>query len=216
MKFTFITVSSPSVKCLIKAAGEIARTEPDILDLKLYYAVTDYSKEKRARLIADISSSDMVFVDLMGSPVETIKAVNEGLEKCSGNIVPYGNSAREYLRLGSFSAEGMRSSGDKKPDMAAIKKMQSMAEAMGKVMPGKMRDMRNYSLICKYFYVADYPNILNMLYLILREYGGAKRLPKPAAPREVPPAAVCRPCDMKCYSSFGEFTADFPYDPLPG
>ena len=213
MKFTFITVSSPSVKCLIKAAGEIARTEPDILDLKLYYAVTDYSKEKRARLIADISSSDMVFVDLMGSPVETIKAVNEGLEKCSGNIVPYGNSAREYLRLGSFSAEGMRSSGDKKPDMAAIKKMQSMAEAMGKVMPGKMRDMRNYSLICKYFYVADYPNILNMLYLILREYGGAKRLPKPAAPREVPPAAVCRPCDMKCYSSFGEFTADFPYDP---
>lgn len=63
--------------------------------------------------------------------------------------------------------------------MAAMKKMQSMAEAMGKIMPGKMRDMRNYSLICKYFYVADYNNILNMLYLILREYGGGKSCPSP-------------------------------------
>lgn len=104
------------------------------------------------------------------------------------------------------------SGGGKKPDMAAMKKMQSMAEAMGKIMPGKMRDMRNYSLICKYFYVADYNNILNMLYLILREYGGGKKLPKPAEPREVPAAVVCRPKDMKCYGSFKEFSTDFPFD----
>ena len=213
MKFTFITVSAPSLKCLMKAAGEISRAEPGILDLRLYYAVTEYSREKTERLIADVSSSDMVFVDLMGSPVEIIKAVNEGLARCKGNVIPYGNSARQYLRLGGFSAEAMRSSGGKKPDMAAMKKMQSMAEAMGKVMPGKMRDMRNYSLICKYFYVADYPNILNMMYLILREYGGARRLPRPTAPREVPPAAVCRPSDMKCYDSFNEFAADYPLDP---
>lgn len=106
----------------------------------------------------------------------------------------------------------MMSGGGKKPDMAAMKKMQSMAEAMGKIMPGKMRDMRNYSLICKYFYVADYNNILNMLYLILREYGGGKKLPKPAEPREVPAAVVCRPKDMKCYDSFKEFSTDFPFD----
>ena len=104
------------------------------------------------------------------------------------------------------------SGGGKKPDMAAMRKMQSMAEAMGKIMPGKMRDMRNYSLICKYFYVADYNNILNMLYLILREYGGGKKLPKPAEPREVPAAVVCRPKDMKCYGSFKEFSTDFPFD----
>ncbi|MGN0587538.1 MAG: cobaltochelatase subunit CobN, partial [Oscillospiraceae bacterium] len=213
MKFTFITVSAPSVKCMMKAAKEISRIEPDILDLRLYYAVTEYSKEKTDRLIADIKTSDMVFVDLMGSPVDIVKAVYKGLEECKGNIIPYGNSAREYLKLGSFSAESMKSSGGKKPDMAAMKKMQSMAEAMGKIMPGKMRDMRNYSLICKYFYVADYPNILNMLYLILRDYGGAKRLPKPSEPRGVPAAAVCRPKDMKYYGSFAEFKEDFSYDP---
>lgn len=212
MKFTFITVSAPSVKCLMKAAKEIAKLEPDLLDLHIYYAVTEYSKEKTARLISDINTSDMVFVDLMGSPAETIKAVYEGLKDCKGDVIPYGNSAREYMKLGSFSAASMKAASGKKPDMAAMKKMQSMAEAMGKIMPGKMRDMRNYSLICKYFYVADHQNILNMLYLILRDYGGAKKLPKPSEPREVPSAAVCRAKDMKYYGSFDEFSKDFPFD----
>lgn len=212
MKFTFITVSAPALKSLMKAAKEIMSLEEGLLELRLYYAVTEYGKEKTDRLISDIKTSDMVFVDLMGSPVETVKAVYEGLRECNGNVIPYGNSAREYLKLGSFSAAGMMSGDGKKPDMAAMKKMQSMAEAMGKIMPGKMRDMRNYSLICKYFYVADYNNILNMLYLILREYGGGKKLPKPAEPREVPAAVVCRPKDMKCYGSFKEFSTDFPFD----
>ena len=211
MKFTFITVSAPALKSLMKAAKEIMSLEEGLLELRLYYAVTEYGKEKTDRLISDIKTSDMVFVDLMGSPVETVKAVYEGLRECNGNVIPYGNSAREYLKLGSFSAAGMMSGGGK-PDMAAMKKMQSMAEAMGKIMPGKMRDMRNYSLICKYFYVADYNNILNMLYLILREYSGGKKLPKPAEPREVPAAVVCRPKDMKCYGSFKEFSTDFPFD----
>ena len=158
MKFTFITVSAPALKSLMKAAKEIMSLEEGLLELSLYYAVTEYGKEKTDRLISDIKTSDMVFVDLMGSPVETVKAVYEGLRECHGNVIPYGNSAREYLKLGSFSAAGMMSGGGKKPDMAAMKKMQSMAEAMGKIMPGKMRDMRNYSLICKYFYVADYNN----------------------------------------------------------
>lgn len=212
MKFTFITVSAPSVKCLMKAANEIEQAEAGLLDLRLYFAVSEYSKEKTARLISDIKTSDMVFVDLMGSPAEIIKSVYEGLAGCHGNVIPYGNSAREYLKLGDFSVSAMKASGGKKPDMAAMKKMQAMAESMGKIMPGKMRDMRNYSLICKYFYVADYPNILNMLYLILREYGGAKHLPKPVSPREVSPASVCRPLDMKHYDNFTDFSLDFPFD----
>ena len=123
MKFTFITVSAPSVKCLMKAAREVRKLEPKLLDLRLYYVVTDYGKEKTARLISDIKTSDMVFVDLMGSPVETIKAVYEGLKDCRGDVIPYGNSAREYMKLGSFSTASMKASGGKKPDMAAMKKM---------------------------------------------------------------------------------------------
>ena len=50
MKFTFITVSAPSVKCLMKAAREVQKLEPELLDLRLYYAVTDYGKDRAAHL----------------------------------------------------------------------------------------------------------------------------------------------------------------------
>ena len=213
MKFTFITVSAPAVQCLIKASDLIEGNVPGALDLKLYYAVTEYNAKKTDHLIDDIASSDMVFVDLMGSPVDVVKAVYIGLEKCSGNIIPYGNSARQYMRLGKFTAESMKSNGDeKKPDMAAMKKMQNMAETMGIIMPGKMHDMKNYSQICKYFYVADYQNILNMLYLILRDYGEVKGLPKPCEAREVSAAAICNPENMKSYDTFSEFENDFAFD----
>ena len=71
MKFTFITVSAPALKSLMKAAKEIMSLEEGLLELHLYYAVREYGKEKTDRLISDIKTSDMVFVDLMGSPVET-------------------------------------------------------------------------------------------------------------------------------------------------
>jgi len=212
MKLTFITVSAPAVKNLIKASEEISRLDKSALELKLYYAVKEYSKEKSAALISDIKASDMVFVDLMGSPVDTVKSVHMALAGCKGNIVPYGNSAREFLRLGKFTADSMSSKGDgKKPDMAAMKKMQSMAEAMGKIMPGKMRDMKNYSQICKYFYLADYLNMLNMLYLILIDYGGKKSLPKPLPAKESVVCCVCSPENMQTFQSFEEYKGFFEY-----
>ena len=54
------------------------------------------------------------------------------------------------MRLGSFTMDSMKSQ-NKKMDMAAIEKMRNTAEMLGKIMPGKMRDMRNYSNIMKYF-----------------------------------------------------------------
>ena len=213
MKMSFISVSSPAISCLIRAFDAINALEGNALELKLYYAVSEYTAFKNKQLTLDIAESDFVFVDLMGSPPAVIKAVNDGLEKCRGSIVPYGNSAREYLRLGSFTASSMQSkSQDKKPDMAAMKKMQSMAEAMGKVMPGKLRDMKNYSQICKYFFVADYENIYNMLLLILRDYGGVKGLPKPCEAREVPEVTLCDPETMRYFDTSEAFQKAYPYD----
>ena len=119
MKFTFITVSAPALKSLMKAAKEIMSLEEGLLELRLYYAVTEYGKEKTDRLISDIKTSDMVFVDLMGSPVETVKAVYEGLRECNGNVIPYGNSAREYLKLGVESGWKAK---DKAGEMAFVAK----------------------------------------------------------------------------------------------
>ncbi len=213
MKLTFISVSSPAIACLIRAEKAVNDLSWGVLELRIYNALSEYSEQKLGLMSEDIAGSDFVFVDLMGAGPEVIKAVLGGLEKCPGNIVPYGNAGREYLRLGDFTADSMKSGGGAvKPDMNAMRKMRDMAEKMGKIMPGKMRDMKNYSQICKYFHVADYANILNMLYLILRDYGGARSLPKPEDAREVPSSALCDPRTMKFYKSGADFTADYPYD----
>lgn len=212
MKITFITVSAPALKELIAAERKIVSDYGDVLQLKLYYGTSEMDDVKIKSMEEDIKDSDLVFVDLMGSPASTIKGVYNGLEKCSGNVVPYGDSAREYMKLGKFTMETMKAGNkDKKMNMADVKKMQNMAEAVGKVMPGKMRDMRNYSYIMKYFKVADKENILNMLYLMLREYGGVKSIPKPREPKEVENACICDPDKRKTYETIQEYEKDFPF-----
>ncbi len=213
MKITFVTVSAPAIKSLMGAGREISANYPGTLELKLYYAVSDMNETALEKLISDMADSGLVFVDLMGSSPSVVSAVCRGLEKCKGNIVPYGSSGREYLRLGKFTMEAMRSgNGAAEPDMAALEKMRSMAEKMGSLLPGKMKDMRNYSHIMKYFKAADKANMLNMLYLMLRDYGGASRLPVPEEPRTAEGAKLCDPQSMKLYGSFEEYNKDFPFD----
>lgn len=212
MKVVFITVSSPAIKALIQSEKLVNNDYENTLDLKLYYATTEFSNKKLEKMVCDIKTSDLVFVDLMGSPPSIIKSVYEGLENCKGNIIPYGSSAREYLRLGKFSASEMKSENKKPPSMEAMKKMQGMAETMGKVMPGKMRDMRNYSLIVKYFKVANINNMYNMLLLILGEYGKCKNIKKPEPPYEVDSIAFCEPNNMKFYADFNTYQKEFNFD----
>jgi len=210
VKITFITVSAPGVKSLIDSGKEIAQNYPNIIDLKIYYGKEEMDEEKSKRMIQDIKDSKLVFVDLMGSPSSIINNVYIGLEECKGNVVPYGSSAREYMRLGSFSTCSMNN--NMKMDMSSMEKMTNIAETIGTVMPGKLRDMKNYSYMMKYFKVADKANILNMLYLIIRDYGNIKDVPKPIEPREVEEAGVCNPDNMQFYINYEAYQKDFPYD----
>ena len=213
MKITFITVSSPAIKNLVEVGKEICQNYPNILDLCLYYGKKEMDDNKSKEMIEDIKNSQLVFIDLMGSPSSVIKNVYIGLEECNGNVIPFGNSAREYMRLGKFTMDSMKSSNNnKKMNMATIEKMRNTAEMFGKVIPGKMRDMMNFSHIMKYFKVADKYNILNMLYLMLRDYGNIKDVPKPLEPREVEEVSICNPETMNFYNGYEEYKKDFPYD----
>jgi cobaltochelatase CobN len=211
MKLTFVTVSSPAIRCLIEVGKEIKEKYPKTLDLNIYYGIEEQDEKCGKRLVEDIKTSDLVFVDLMGSPSSLVEYVYMGLEECKGHIVPYGGGAREYMRLGGFTAESMKSD-NKKVDMARIAKMRNTAETLGKIMPGKMRDMRNYSNIMKYFKTADNYNISNMLYLMLRDYGNIKNMPKPLDPKETVGAGICNPQNMYFYENYDEYIRDFPYD----
>ena len=191
MKFTFITVCAPAVQHLARLHELYQRKNPGLAEIKLYYAVEEYAPKKMEQMAADIASADCVLVDLMGSPPGIIQAVERALADCKGQILPYGASAQSYLRLGKFTAESMKSKRPgSAPAMETMKKMQDMAQALGKVMPGKMRDMRNYSLLMQYFQYSSQDNLESFLRLMLREYGGVKSIREPLPPRIPKPVAL--------------------------
>jgi cobaltochelatase CobN len=219
MKITVVTVSTSLLVNMIKTEKSFSGEYPGILDLSLFYAARAVTSGKLKRIGQSIAESEAVIVDLMGSPEEIIVRVYSALETCRAQIIPIGSSARHFLRLGELTASSMpgnkqgMSPEKKKPmNMDAMKKMAGMAEKMGKIMPGKMRDMRNLSQISKYFSVADEFNLRNMLLLLLRDYGGLKELPKAEEAREIPEVCLKNPANKKYYRNLGTFRKDFPFD----
>lgn len=210
MEITIITVSTAILNTLIKVSKVIEAEHPGDLDLHLIYAAREMSAKKRARMQQLILDSDTIMVDLMGTPETIVKDIYAVLEKTSADIIPYGGSGREYLRLGELTADNMKmgmkkKTGEQKPNMKAMKKMSSMAEKIGKVIPGKMKDLRNYSQISKYFSIADEFNITNMLYLLLKDYGKVRGIPKPQEAREIPEIGIREPKEKQYYTSFVDY-----------
>ena len=219
MKLVFVTVSVPVIKSLIACTGELKAEYNAEIELSVYYSISNLTKEKRQKLTEDIAAADLTVTDLMGSPPLICQAVEEGLKKTKGFVVPHGGVFREYLHLGTFTAAESMANTGKKPDMAAMRKMGAMMREKGetpgmpgRMMPEKMRDRMNYGWIMGYFSVADMDNIRQMLLLILSNYGHAEGLPAPKPPRTVPKAGICLPGGMHFLDSFEELTEKVPYE----
>ncbi len=182
MNICFITVSPSALKALNFIEEEL-RGKLLNINLKLINAIDEMPDDELKQMVKFIETYDLVFVDLMGAPPQVQFAVSSASTRAKGHIVSYGASSKAYMRLGKFSMQKM-SKKPKTPSMAMIKKMQQMAEYVGKVLPGKMRDMRNYSLMSKYYQWGGVDNYRNLLLLILKEYGGVKglKVAEPFAP----------------------------------
>ena len=173
MKLTFVTVSVTAVKRLIEAEGALRGEYPGALELAVYYAVDELNTEKRERMIRDLATADLAFVDLMGAAPSVRRAVDEGLSYCLGHIVPYGSGAKEALRLGSFTAETLdRMSAGKKSRMKSVSERMSGTDGLS---AETAHDMRNYSYMLRYFKVGDKESVENLLRCLLAEYGGLKK-----------------------------------------
>ncbi len=214
MKLVFVTVSAPALKYLPQAVRRVNQMSPQAMALRVYYAVNEFSKETRDKLLEDIEAADATFLDLMGAPPVNVEAVNRGCAMTRGHVIPYGASPRESMRLGAFTArtmgmdpaEGTRDRQDRPtPSPEAMEKMQTMAKAVGKVLPGKMRDMRNYALLCSYFQNATQENYDQMLLLLGAEYGKIRGLPKAKPPVEPAPCAVYDPETGTPYEDMAAF-----------
>lgn len=214
MKLVFVTVSAPALKYLPAAVKKINQLVPQSLELKIYYAANEFSQQKCEQLISDIKKADATFLDMMGAPPINVDTVNKGCAVTKGHVIPYGASPREYMRLGDFSAQSMNmekkeepscEKEHKMPSPEAMKKMQSMAKVIGKVVPGKMRDMRNYTLLCSYFQNASQENYDQMMLLLAGEYGRINGLPKAKPPIEPIACALYDLEDMTAYSDIFAF-----------
>ena len=205
MKLTFVTVSVTAVKRLIEAEGALRGEYPGALELAVYYAVDELNTEKRERMIRDLATADLAFVDLMGAAPSVRRAVDEGLSYCLGHIVPYGSGAKEALRLGSFTAETLdRMSAGKKSRMKSVSERMSGTDGLS---AETAHDMRNYSYMLRYFKVGDKESVENLLRFILAEYGGMTELRGAKEPREVSPVSICFPRGMVTYEGFSEYAA---------
>ncbi|MCT4596679.1 MAG: magnesium chelatase subunit H [Vallitalea sp.] len=219
MKVTVISVSTSVITGLIKVQEEINSKYNNVLELRLFYASRTLEDSKLESMENDISNSDVTFVDLMGSPKKVISAVMRGLEKCKGNIIPIGGAGRNYLKLGELTSSdmGMNKKNNKSPkkpmDMAKMQKMANMAEKMGKLIPvGKPKDMRNFVQIGKYFQNATNIQLMNMMYLLLRDYGKVKAIPKPQESDKLPDIGLCDPRTKMYFDDYKEYGDIYDFD----
>ena len=212
-KATFITVSAPAVKLLREQTANINKICNNVLITKIYYATCEFDEATTMSMKEDIISSDVVFLDLMGTPPTVYEAVAQACSKCKNNIIPFGGFGREFLKLGDFSASSMKKiHSGKKPSMKAMLKMQKLAGAVGPLLHGKMQDMNNYGKIMQYFQNADEYNIYNLLNLLLTDYAKIKGLNKSQEPKVALPIALYDMYDKTAFQSTGEFENFMQFD----
>ncbi|MCX7885287.1 MAG: magnesium chelatase subunit H [Caloramator sp.] len=217
MNLTIITVSNPIVSDIINAYKYIKEKYGNILCLKLFY-VAKRNKITKEELASTIRESDFVILDLMGSSDEIQTWVLDICKTYKGNIVPFGGEnqqIRNMLKLGKFTLNDMKmeNSEEKNVDLEKIQKMINIAEKMGKAFPfGKLKDMRNYIFITKYWKNAGVFELKNLLLLILREYGGVKNIPKPVAPLNLKDVYICNPSNMEVFDDMESYYKKYSFD----
>ncbi len=203
IKIVIASVSGTILSNLVRASDEIKESYTDNFELEIFYVASNIQNTKNYQLQLAIKNADLVILDLMGTPQELVKVILESCETSSTDIVSLGGKGalKKLAKLGDFkmSSSMMGKSG--------------MAEKDNLMMNlNTSKDSENYFLICKYLRSSHYRDILNMLFLILSEYGGEKTVPKPQEPTVEREIGICDPEIMKYYNTYNDYTEDHLYE----
>ena len=224
---TFVSVSDAGLRSLSEVVDYfISREEFGHLfekEIKMdaYFVgeQKNYS-EKISPIKKSILSSDIVLLDLMGAERSIYQAVEESIKEYEKDIVLLGY-AGEYLRsrekLGSFSMEKMTKImeriAEKKSRITLdfdMEKMFERMETLGKLMPfGFLKDMRNWIYLKNYWRCASKENIKNMVFLLCRDYGKIKELPKPKKPIDFSKYVLFDPENLRGFNNFEELKKEW-------
>ncbi|WP_053955616.1 cobaltochelatase subunit CobN [Inediibacterium massiliense] len=213
MKICILTVSTTVISNISSILSKINSQINDSLEVALYYAASTSSDDKLSIIKEDILSSHAIIIDLMGSPKPIVEAVYDALENYNGHVIPIGGFGRAFMKLGSFKPNNKMMKSDKKPDMKKIQKMISMAEKLGKVLPGRLRDIRNMSHIAKYFKNASPDQLESMICLLLKFYGGYPSISIPQKPIELMDVGICDPYNRRFHDDYLSYANLHGYNP---
>jgi len=196
IKLVVVTVSNPVVADIIKATNIIEEKYGHIIELKLFYVGNKEETNDLKAIEKSVLEGDFIILDLMGSKESVGKTCFKSCSIVKKNMVIIGNGERYNLnsisRLGRFIIK------------EEIKKLEAMQESSSSNSITN-KDMRNYIFIRKYWKNAGTEEILNMLYLILRDYGGYETLPEPKEPMEYEPISICLPENMKRFKTINDY-----------
>lgn len=195
MKVTVVAVSAPALEQLADFRQEFPQAfGAGRLELKLFYVASAGTALllQGEEIVQEIASADIAVIDIMGASEAMQDLVRRGLERCPGQRVVIGNACRELNRLGAFSMERMQNMkktapaaqqdappAPKKNAGKMMHTMRRMALMMGSIAPfGMMKDMKNLFLLIDYWQQAGREDIFSFMYLLLRNYGGMRELPR--------------------------------------
>lgn len=219
MKLTVVSVAAESLAALIRCYDKFQeKYEKDMLQLKAYYVAGSVKPQKVSEICEAVRGADTALIDLMGVQEALIDDVGSALEACSGNRIIIGYGCRDKLRLGKFAMSGkMKSKKDPGPDSKGsgqkMNSMRKMAQGMGKMLPlPVLKNMNDVFEIGDYWQSGLDEDIESMLYLLLREYYGFKKLPKPKKPHLETGIFICDTKTQKRYASADEYFKLYPKD----
>lgn len=213
MKVAVVSVSQALLADLAAVYKEFEQEFPAAVSLTVFYAGRELGDDHRDRLRRRLADADFVIVDLMGSPREWEREIMAVCRDSKGQVVPIGGDSediRASLRLGAFTARDMqaRAKGGEPPSADTMHKMMAMAEKLGKSLPfGKLRDVRNYVWIIRYWKNAGPYNIRNLFCLMAREYGGNKKVPAPQEPQNMDETGIFDPYSRRFYPTLADYEA---------
>ena len=196
MKIVFVAVSVPALQQVGEFEKRYRRSWPEgDLAVECFYVAGREAQylANPEKLQEAVRTADVAVIDTMGVSEKLQETVRMALERCEGERIVIGNTLREYLRLGSFSMsamgkkkkkketeqEGKKEQKQKGNALDKMHKMRRMALMLGNVLPfGVTRDMKNVFLLIDYWQQATQEDISSFFYLLLRQYGKQKFLPK--------------------------------------
>lgn len=152
----------------------------------------DAPADLKTKLTAD--TFDMIIFDAHGVPKESLELIKEHLQQGAAHLVPVGGDTgeiRSLLRLGQLSADDL-------PPMGTNPK---------EVLGGQDHhvDYNRYTKMTEYWRGGGTANLLGLLCLAGREYGGCDLLPAPADPFFLQEICILEPESGTRFASLSDY-----------